>query len=88
MIRTLLTVVAFTYLGVLLGELPMGKSTLGKVVMKESKSALSWSGEKASTFMAYAGLGDFKEAKKPRRVEQDPEGLTVLDKEALRKILE
>lgn len=88
MIRTLLIVLAFTYIGLLLGELPVGKSTLGKVVLKESKSALNWSGEKASHFMAYAGFGDVKEVKKARRVEQDPEGLTVLDKEALRKILE
>ncbi len=88
MIRILLIVLVSTYVGLLLSEVPVGRSTLGRTVLKESRSALSWSGEKASSFMAYAGFGNFKETKKSRRVEQDPEGLTGLDKEALRKILE
>jgi hypothetical protein len=88
MIRTLFTLLVFTYLGLLLGQVTIGKATLGKTVLAETRSALNWSGDKASSLMAYAGLGGFKEAKKPRRVEQDPEGLTTLDKEALRKILE
>jgi hypothetical protein len=126
MIRKALIAILILYTGILIGEISVGNSTIGRTAWEQTLAGLNWSGDQAHSLAVYAGLGDSSfmkwfakpavapkpeqktiavgkptPAPVPRKpvaapsatapaalVETDPEGLTPLDKEALRNILE
>ncbi len=133
MIRKALIALLILYVGLLIGEIPVGNHTFGRAAFLETRAALSWGNGQLNSLVAYSGLGDSsiakwfsktepapkpipKPANKPLvlatpksepapipaamprhtqvttptqpRAEADIEGLTPLDKEALRNILE
>jgi hypothetical protein len=127
MIRKALIALLILYVGLLVGEIPVGKHTFGRAAFLETCNALNWTNGQLNSLVSYAGLADSSVAKwfrktepvaKPApkveskpipapvsasapvarhiqvttpaqpRVEADIEGLTPLDKEALRNILE
>jgi hypothetical protein len=98
MFRTLLTIVLFVYAGILIGEIPIGKTTVGRSAWIQTRNTLQWTGQQAHGLVTYAGFGElavFKwlesqptPKKSPRSEPKDEEGMTPSDKAALRKILE
>lgn len=103
MLRSLLTVVLALLVGILVGEIPVDKSTIGRTAWELARKGIDWSSGKFQTFVTHAEIGDktvtkwlgksagsvVKQKAPPKKLEEeDPEGLTLSDKEALRKILE
>lgn len=113
MIRNALTALALVYIGVLVAQIPVDKSTVGQIVLRESLNAVDWSRAQTNHLVSYAGFGESVVgrtlAKAPARtetllkpaatapapapvkrteVEKDAEGLTLQDKQAIRRILE
>ncbi len=89
MIRTILQAILLVFIGILVGQIPLGKSTLGRTAWKETQSLGLWGGGQLQSMVSYAGFGR-KEASRPptHREKTDPEGLTPSDRDAIRRILE
>ncbi len=100
MIQKSFAAVLILYFGLLLGEVPLGDTTVGRTAWRETNKALQWSHSQAQTFISYAGWGGTKpaavaapkiekpELKKQEKPIEPVEEFTSNDKEALRQILE
>lgn len=76
MIRTILQTIFLVFVGVLLGQIPAGSSTLGRTAWSETQSLGAWSGGQLQSMVSYAGfgnsglskwLGKFKSSGKPNK---------------------
>lgn len=107
MFRKILYLLIAVYAGILIGEIPAGKMTVGRIVLAQTMNLGNWTTTQAHSLVSYAGLGDSKffdwlgktppvatpapskaKPRQTRRDESDPEGLSLVDKNAIRQILE
>ncbi len=58
MIRTILQTLFLVFIGVLLGQIPAGHSTLGRTAWSETQALGAWSGGQLQSMVSYAGFGD------------------------------
>lgn len=91
MFKPILRFVLTVFGGVLLGQIPVGRTTVGRSAWQYTQQFLSWSGNQAHSLVKQAGLTDIRwdwvpgreSAKKTRDNRTDS-----VDKESMRKLLE
>ncbi len=94
MFRKILYFVLAVYAGVLIGEIPSGTTTVGHAAWRHTVNFANWTNSQAYSLVVYAGLVETPAPApkvKPRpspKIEHDPEGLSQVDKTAIRQILE
>jgi len=92
MFKTLVRYTLVLFSGLLLGQIPLGSTTLGRSAWQQTQNLLFWSGAQAQHWVKEAGLTDIKWDWIPGRESQkrqaSPPRSSTVDKEAMRKLLE
>lgn len=92
MIRTILQTLVLVFVGVLLGQIPAGRTTLGRTAWNETQNLGAWGGGQLQSMVSYAGFGDsafskwlgkFKTSVKPTKDTSRPTRREDADPEGL-----
>ncbi|MBY0370796.1 hypothetical protein K2X33_08920 [bacterium] len=104
MFKTFLRYASVLFGGLLLGQVPVGQTTIGRAAWQSTQDLVSWSGKQATSLVKQAGLNDIswdwvpgKEAKKKEVVKEVKKLETprpidahpnAADRDAIRQLLE